>query len=293
MLQSELVMMSPCSAVKREGSVLVEQWIDIEGDKLYCLSTPIKTSQETLVFIHGLGESHLCYADALDWLPNYNIVMFDLCGYGYSPASSSSHATEVQAKRILRAIEKLEIEACFLLGHSWGGDTSTLVCHFDNKGVIRGFINAEGGLHEESIILSQVIAEQYSKLDKNAFSAWVKGGGFAQRFSMSWGHSAGIKYLSSVRRCDSMVLGETASEIYAQHSTKDQRGVVEWGQIYESLPIPKVYFWGTQSLTGCHRAIEVISSLNNIAFEGANHWVQNDPETFYAEVDKFITATVR
>lgn len=59
-------MMSPCSAVKREGSVLVEQWIDIEGDKLYCLSTPIKTSQETLVLIHGLG-SHI-YALPMRWI---------------------------------------------------------------------------------------------------------------------------------------------------------------------------------------------------------------------------------
>jgi pimeloyl-ACP methyl ester carboxylesterase len=272
--------------------VLVEQWIDIEGDELYCLSTPIIESQETLVLIHGLGESHLCFADALDWLPNYNLVMFDLCGYGYSPASNISHATDVQAKRILKALEQLDIRQCFLLGHSWGGDTSTLVCHYDSKGVIRGFINAEGGLHEESIILSQIIAEHYVKLNKPEFQAWVKGEGFAKRFTMSWKHGAGIKYLSSLRRCEPIVLGETASEIYAQHSTKDGRGVVEWGQIYENLSIPKVYFWGTQSLAGCHRAIDFISSINNVAFEGANHWVQNDPKTFYVEVDKFITATV-
>lgn len=99
--------------------MLVEQLIDIEGDKLYCLSTPIIESQETLVLIHGLGESHLCFADALDWLPNYNLVMFDLCGYGYSPASNRSHATDVQAKRILKALEQLDIKQCFLLGHSW------------------------------------------------------------------------------------------------------------------------------------------------------------------------------
>ncbi|MEZ8574648.1 hypothetical protein AB6C82_07400, partial [Vibrio splendidus] len=32
------------------------------------------------------------------------------------------------------------------------------------------------------------------------------------------------------------------------------------------------------------------STLDNVSFEGANHWVQNDPAKFYAEVDKFITA---
>lgn len=100
--------------------MLVEKWLDIDADKLYCLSTDIDESQETLVLIHGLGESHLCFADALDWLPNYNLIMFDLCGYGYSPASVISHSTETQAKRILTALEQLNIHKCFLLWHSWG-----------------------------------------------------------------------------------------------------------------------------------------------------------------------------
>nr|WP_275440594.1 alpha/beta fold hydrolase [Vibrio sp. Of7-15] len=253
------------------------------------MSTEFKEFQETLVLIHGLGESHLCFADAFDWLQNYNLIMFDLCGYGYSPASVVSHSTETQAKRILKALEQLNIQDCFLLGHSWGGDTSTLVCKYDETGIVRGFINAEGGVHEENIILSQIIAETYSELGGDEFSKWVKGEGFSKRFAMSWNHGAGIKYLSSVRRCEPVVLGSTAREIYAQHATQDRRGVVSWGQIYENLSIPKVYFWGTQSLRGCERAIKFISTLNNVSFEGANHWVQNGPSTFYTEVDKFIT----
>ncbi|MEZ9520715.1 alpha/beta fold hydrolase [Vibrio splendidus] len=269
--------------------MLIERWLEIDGDQLYCLSTDIKESQETLVLIHGLGESHLCFADALDWLPNYNLVMFDLCGYGYSPASNISHSTESQAKRMLKALDQLNIHDCFLLGHSWGGDASTLVCEYDTKGIVRGFINAEGGLHEESIILSQIIADTYSELSTDKFANWVKGEGFAKRFAMVWGHGAGVKYLSSVRRCEPEVLGQTASEIYGQHATQDIRGVVGWGQIYENLSIPKVYFWGTDSLKRCERAKAFISTLDNVSFEGANHWVQNDPAKFYEEVDKFIT----
>ncbi|OCH19270.1 alpha/beta hydrolase [Aliivibrio logei] len=268
--------------------MLIERWLDIDGDKLYCLSTPIKDSRETLVFIHGLGESHLCFSEAIDWLPNYNLIMFDLCGYGYSPVSVISHTTEIQAKRVLKALEQLNINKCFLLGHSWGGDISTLICDYDKKSVVCGFINAEGGLHAENIILSQIIAEKYSALEKSEFSNWVKGDGFSKRFPMSWSHAAGINYLSSVRRCNPIVLGETASEIYAQHSEQDIRGVVGWGRVYESLTIPKVYFWGTQSLEGCSRAVEFISTLDNVSFKGANHWVQNDPSNFYLEVDKFI-----
>ena len=269
--------------------MLVEKWLDIDGDLLYCLSTELKGSQETLVFIHGLGDSHLCFADAFDWLVTYNLVMFDLSGYGYSPASALCHSTETQAKRILKALEQLKVYDCFLLGHSWGGDISTLVCQYDANGIVRGFINVEGGLHEENIILSRIIAEQYSQLSSDEFSKWVKGVGFSRRFTMSWSHGAGIKYLSSVRRCEPVVLGNTASEIYAQHATQDVRGVVSWGQIYESLSIPKVYFWGVQSLSGCERAMKYISTLNNVSFDGANHWVQNEPSQFYAEVDRFIT----
>ncbi|MCC4784079.1 alpha/beta hydrolase [Vibrio lentus] len=159
--------------------MLIEKWLEIDGDQLYCLSSDIKESQETLVLIHGLGESHLCFADALDWLPNYNLIMFDLCGYGYSPASNISHSTETQANRILKALDLLSIHDCFLLGHSWGGDTSTLICEYDTRGIVRGFINAEGGLHEESIILSQIIADTYSELSTDEFTNWVKGEGFS------------------------------------------------------------------------------------------------------------------
>ncbi|MCZ8499827.1 hypothetical protein O9929_25955 [Vibrio lentus] len=42
-----------------------------------------------------------------------------------------------------------------------GERASTLVCEYD-EGIVRGFINAEGGLHEESIILSQIVADTYS-----------------------------------------------------------------------------------------------------------------------------------
>ncbi|MCX4027702.1 alpha/beta hydrolase [Endozoicomonas sp. SM1973] len=269
--------------------MLNEKWLEIEGDKLYCLFSTYVDSQDTLVFIHGLGESHLCFSDAIDWLPNYNLVLFDMCGYGYSPASHISHSTETQAKRILKALKLLGIDKCFLLGHSWGGDTSTLVCQLDRNGIIQGFINAEGGLHEENVVLSKIISEQYSCLNEQEFDYWVKGNGFAKQFSLSWRHGAGIKYLSSVRRCESIVLGETASEIYSQHATQDSRGVVSWGRVYEELSIPKIYFWGSKSLEGCERALKFIKTLDNVRFEGANHWVQNEPSRFYAEVEKFIS----
>jgi hypothetical protein len=35
--------------------MLNEQWLDIDDDKLYCLSTQFESSKKTVVFIHGLG----------------------------------------------------------------------------------------------------------------------------------------------------------------------------------------------------------------------------------------------
>ncbi|MDN3610232.1 alpha/beta fold hydrolase [Vibrio ostreicida] len=268
--------------------MLVERWLELEGDALYCLSTPINKGQETLVLIHGLGDSHLCFADAIDWLPNYNLIMFDLCGYGYSPASMSSDDTRYQAQRILAALDSMSIQQCFVLGHSWGADTATLACELDTRGIVQGLINVEGGLHKQNIILSQIIAQHYSNLNEQQFSDWVKGEGFAHQFSLLWSHGAGVEYLCAVRRCKPSVLGKTATEIYAQHQTCDERGVVEWGRIYEDLSLPKIYFWGTRSLEGCDMAIEFIKTINNVSFEGAHHWVQSIPSIFYPQVDRFI-----
>jgi len=273
---------------KERNNELHECRLNIEKDTMYCLSTKFDESLETIVFIHGLGESSVCFADAFDWLPQYNLIMFDMCGYGYSPASEGSHSTEAQAKRVIKALELLEINQCFLIGHSWGGDIATIICDLTKDRLVKGFINAEGGLHEDNMILSEKITEKLEKLCPDGIDSWVKGNGFAQLFSLHWGHGAGIKYLTSVRRCCSKVLKATANEIYLQLNGIDERGVTEWGRVYENIRIPKSYFWGTGSLKGSVRALKVITGLKNVSFEDANHWVQNDPVKFYSEVEKFI-----
>ena len=41
--------------VRLRDYMLNEQWLDIDDDKLYCLSTQFESSKKTVVFIHGLG----------------------------------------------------------------------------------------------------------------------------------------------------------------------------------------------------------------------------------------------
>lgn len=268
-----------------------ERKIIVGGDEVYALYRLSDRSKPTVVFVHGLGDSHLCFVDAFDYLPECNLVMFDLCGFGYSSAvPSDQYDTKRQAMRSLDAIAQLGVEACVLVGHSWGGDVGSLMCSMDDGRTIRQFINVEGGVHVENILLSKIITKKYQDYNASEFSGWVRGAGFAEQFSFRWGHSAGVKYLSSVRRCSPIALGEAAQEIYSQHQTQDSRGVVEWGRIYEKLSIPTVYLWGEKSLAGCQRAQEFIRGLDNISFPGANHWLQNDPHAFYKLLRTLISA---
>lgn len=269
---------------------MYEKKLSVHGEEIYTLYNQLDTAKETIIFLHGLGESHLCFADAFDHLPEYNLIMFDLCGFGYSPAAESGkHDSYRQALRVLDAIKGCGIESCILIGHSWGGDVGTLLCSIDNGHTVRQFINVEGGVHVENILLSKIITKKYQEYNVSDFNLWVTGAGFAEQFCLQWGHSAGVKYLSSVRRCTPVVLGETAQEIYLQHQTQDSRGVVEWGRVYENLSLPTVYLWGENSLAGCERAQGFIRSINNISFPNANHWLQNDPQPFYKVIKRLIT----
>lgn len=265
-----------------------EHRVKIDGDKIYVLRSEFIQDRETIVCIPGLGESHVCFAEAFQKLKDFNVIVMDLPGFGNSkPSASGKHDTRRQATRALQVIDELKIQRLILIGHSWGGDVGTNMCAIDaEEGRIKKFINVEGDIHCGNVIMSKRVCEVFKNSTLEDFENWLlKKDGFVEEFVMDWGHAAGIRYLASVRICSPKVYGETACEINGLHSSKDENDIIEWGKTFASLRIPKIYCWGTESIKK-DSTKKFIKQLDNRSFIGANHWVMMDSG---AEFYKFVS----
>lgn len=99
-----------------------------------------------IVWIHGLGESSLCY-EAISRhsaLQQHRHVLVDLPGYGHSPRPDEAYRLEEAATELASWLPTLG-EPAILIGHSMGGVIGQLVAERVPTAV-RAFLNIDGNL---------------------------------------------------------------------------------------------------------------------------------------------------
>ncbi|MBW2466854.1 MAG: alpha/beta hydrolase [Deltaproteobacteria bacterium] len=267
------------------------QYIQIDSGEIFVRMPDrerFDKDKPTFVFIHGLGESGACFAEAAKRMPDVNIIIPDLPGYGHSRAAENNdHSTEAQAKRVLQLINILQLDKITLVGHSWGGDVGTLICKMGGDLITRYFC-VEGDLHLDNVFISQVSSQAYRKLVAQEFEKWLHSEKFSE-FVLGWNIPAAKNYLSSVRLCNPEVFGETATEIMKMCKTATPDGILEWGHIFAELPVQKTYCWGGRSIQTDSPVIRFLDRNNivNRCFADSTHWIMNDePEEFFRYIRK-------
>jgi pimeloyl-ACP methyl ester carboxylesterase len=86
-----------------------------------------------------------CYTCAMDWwdgmVPllerNHRVIALDLLGHGGSEKPSSGYTPENQAKVVAEALERLDVRAATIVGHSLGGTVSVALGEQDPQLVKR------------------------------------------------------------------------------------------------------------------------------------------------------------
>lgn len=116
--------------------------------KTYRLSVKIRPSSGGLiVFLHGWGGNKKCFDEAFssDALKDYGICTIDLLGFGESDKPEDfSYDLPDQAKIVAMAVNSLNSDKVYLVGHSMGGGVGLLAApQIKNLAV---FINAESNL---------------------------------------------------------------------------------------------------------------------------------------------------
>jgi len=107
---------------------------------------PGSDSSLTVLYIHGLGESALCFEHVMadPRLKRWPQLAVDLEGYGKSLWAKTPLSFEEQADRLAQLIERRGLEAVIGVGHSMGGVVGTFLC--ERSSSVRGFFNVEGNI---------------------------------------------------------------------------------------------------------------------------------------------------
>jgi pimeloyl-ACP methyl ester carboxylesterase len=85
------------------------------------------SGETTLLLIHGLGSNAKGWSRNIPvWAEDYRVIAVDLPGYGYSEKKAYPYSLSFYAEVLTEFLDELGIEKAVFVGHSMGGQISTI-----------------------------------------------------------------------------------------------------------------------------------------------------------------------
>ena len=275
------------------NETMMESVIQIGEDKLFLRHNRIIPGRRTLLFVHGLGESGACFREVFQdrRFDEFNLLAPDLVGYG---KSSRSHPDgcgfDSHVQRLWKLLEKYQTLDLILIGHSMGGDITTLMCAADSQGIIKKYINIEGDITQCDLFIS---SEAVKAEEKENFLTWFREDFMIATVRDNWGKrfASCQRYYESLIQCDPGVFPANARELVKRNNNLSLPGEYksEIGQVYTGLSLPRIYCYGTLSLSKGTLGFLKENRLDIMPFENAGHWVMIDKAAeFYSFLYDFV-----
>jgi pimeloyl-ACP methyl ester carboxylesterase len=278
----------------KSNETMMETVVQIGEDKLFLRHNRIKPHCKTLLFVHGLGESGMCFRDVFQYrqLDAFNLLVPDLVGNGRSSVSRcGDYRFDSHVERLWKLVEQNKIDDLAVIGHSMGGDITTLMCESDSQGIIKKYVNIEGDVTRFDLFIS---GEALKAHEKGDFHTW-----FNQDFMITMVrdglgklYDSCRRYYESLKLCSPDAFLANSRELVERNNNSALPGDYksEIGKIYAGLTIPRVYCYGTKSIPGGTLRFLKENHLETMACEGAGHWVMIDKaDEFYSFLYEFIT----
>jgi pimeloyl-ACP methyl ester carboxylesterase len=231
--------------------------------------------QRAIVYLHGLGESGLCFEPLLHepMLAGWRHLAIDLPGYGKTPWRRAPLGLDALADAVADWITAMRLGDVVLVGHAMGGVVALRVCE-RAPFLVRAFLDVEGNVSAEDCVFSGEAAEY-------APDTFVREG-----FDRVLGrlYDAGAKdpslrsYYASMRICDPRQLHLNSRELVAISSRGDiaRRLAVLAAPVRYIAGVPD----GT-SLTSRQMLAEAGVPCN--AVQNSGHWPFIDQPGAFAE----------
>lgn len=235
----------------------------------------------TLFYVHGLGESGLCFEEIMtaERLRFWNHIVPDLPGYGRSKWPESPISLPRFAQMVAEWLSTEEVRPRILVGHSMGGVIGQMVCR-DYPEAADAFFNVEGNVSLEDCTFSGRAAG--TSLD----------GFLAEGFDRlkSWVYEAGRevlpmrRYHASMLRCSPAAFHHNSEELVA--ISKAER----MARDLSTLSLPVRFAAGLRGGLG-KRSLELLrrEEIDLVGFSGSGHWpFLDETEAFVSELRRFI-----
>ena len=221
-------------------------------------------SEGTLLYIHGLGESGLCFERVMadTRLDSWNHLTPDLAGYGKSPWPSNPLSLQRHADHLSELLEHLSLERVVIVGHSMGGVIGTLLCEkFPQK--VSAFINVEGNISLPDCSYS-------SRAAHYPLETWLAEGydQFLEALYRDEREASVLRpYCSSIQMCDPRTFHLNSTELVAMSEEETLANRLA------KTGIPHVYLFGAPRGTGDHsRGLLSQAGVEMIGIPDAGHW---------------------
>jgi len=268
-----------------------ESILQIEGGWLFVRHSELNRPRPVLLFVHGLGESGLCFNEAFESgdMQAFDLVVPDLMGYGRSSrAGNADYSMGSQVLRLWNLIDLLGVDSFYIIGHSMGGDIGTFMASSDAQQRIQGFVNIEGDLTPHDIFFSNKVV---TAAESGNFMEWFEKDFKEELVLKDWGSRwpSCRRYYASVQFARPEAFLANAKEMYQRNQPLPGRQECFTGLTYAELKIPRVFCWGSESLAKGTLGFLESASLQHRKFEPAFHWPMIDQaEEFYGFVSAFI-----
>jgi pimeloyl-ACP methyl ester carboxylesterase len=148
-------------------------YIELDGNNLFYTASTKRSSEISLLLVHGAGGSHLTWPAELRRFPGVDVYALDLPGHGRSD-QPGRRSVEQYAHVAVQFIDRLELPSVVFFGHSMGGAIGITVALNSPSAIVGlALVGSGARLRVTDAILDSVVADYEAAVQTITKMSWA------------------------------------------------------------------------------------------------------------------------